>query len=199
MDWDSRYQQNDTPWDKNEASPPLIQFFSSLPLPASVERVLVPGCGIGHDAAWLANNGYQVTALDLSPTAIQRAQQCYPMLNMDFICDDLFNLPATHKSSFNRVVEHTCFCALRPEDRHLYVESIAQLLKPSGKLTGIWFLNPEMQPDEQGPPFGISLEELIAIFSPFFSPALPAQIPTTGFEGSIGRECLLEFVKHDES
>jgi 2-polyprenyl-3-methyl-5-hydroxy-6-metoxy-1,4-benzoquinol methylase len=37
-------------------------------------RVLVLGCGEGHDAAFFAQNGHIVTGVDISPEAITRAQ-----------------------------------------------------------------------------------------------------------------------------
>jgi 2-polyprenyl-3-methyl-5-hydroxy-6-metoxy-1,4-benzoquinol methylase len=34
-------------------------------------RILIPGCGSGHDAATLAGVGFDVTALDYAPEAVQ--------------------------------------------------------------------------------------------------------------------------------
>jgi SAM-dependent methyltransferase len=38
-------------------------------------RALDAGCGEGADATWLASRGWQVTAVDLSRTALQRARE----------------------------------------------------------------------------------------------------------------------------
>jgi methyl halide transferase len=52
-DWESAYVLGETPWDKGFASPPLSWFLQlGQWLPAG--RVLVPGCGRGHDVRLLA-------------------------------------------------------------------------------------------------------------------------------------------------
>ena len=45
-DWEAHYQQGDMPWEKGAPSPGLVDFLASEPVPG---RVLVPGCGAGHD------------------------------------------------------------------------------------------------------------------------------------------------------
>ena len=73
-DWEDRYQKQDMPWEKGEASPGLIDFLARHPqLPRGM--VLVPGCGTGHDARAWATAGYKVTGYDLAPSAIRLARE----------------------------------------------------------------------------------------------------------------------------
>ncbi|MGW0086198.1 class I SAM-dependent methyltransferase [Streptomyces sp. NPDC003393] len=66
--WDEMYRSRD-------------QIFSGIPNPVLVTeiadlppgRALDVGCGEGADALWLARRGWQVTAVDISATALQRA------------------------------------------------------------------------------------------------------------------------------
>lgn len=66
--WDARYRSRE-------------QVFSGSPNGVLVTEVtdlrpgqaLDVGCGEGADALWLARHGWQVTAVDISPTALQRA------------------------------------------------------------------------------------------------------------------------------
>jgi SAM-dependent methyltransferase len=66
--WDEMYRSRD-------------QLFSGAPNGVLVTEVtdlppgqaLDVGCGEGADALWLARRGWQVTAVDISPTALQRA------------------------------------------------------------------------------------------------------------------------------
>ena len=66
--WDEMYRSRD-------------QVFSGAPNGVLVTEVtdmppgqaLDVGCGEGADALWLARRGWQVTAVDISPTALQRA------------------------------------------------------------------------------------------------------------------------------
>jgi SAM-dependent methyltransferase len=55
------------------------QFLASLQA-AGARTVLELGCGTGNDAGRLARAGYEVTALDLSPEAIGRAQERFGSL-----------------------------------------------------------------------------------------------------------------------
>ncbi|MEZ4469768.1 MAG: methyltransferase domain-containing protein [bacterium] len=68
---DERYQRGDTPWDLGGPSPVVQRLARDLLTPGM--RVLVPGCGRGHDVEALARAGLQVTGLDLSPTALALA------------------------------------------------------------------------------------------------------------------------------
>jgi SAM-dependent methyltransferase len=99
------------------------------------------------------------------------------------VLGDLFEL----KGEFDAVVEHTCLCALPPEWREKYREAVASLLKPGGKLIGVFFINPEMDPGETGPPFGISEVELKALMAPRFE-LVESYVPASAYPGREGRE-----------
>src|ERR1051325_10940594 len=68
--WEQRYQTNDTPWEKGEASPGLVDFLAAQRgLPG--ETVCVPGCGTGHDAREWAKAGFRAYGYDLAPSAVR--------------------------------------------------------------------------------------------------------------------------------
>lgn len=180
--WDQAYQENFTPWDKGVPSPPLVEWFSRN---KTTGRVLMPGCGVGHDVAHLISLGIDAIGLDIAPTAIERAKATYPQHAQRFMLGDLFEL----RDSFDAIAEHTCLCALPPEWRVRYRDAVASLLKPGGLLIGIWFVNPEMDPGETGPPFGISPDELSALFAPHFD-VIESYTPQTAYPGREGRELL---------
>lgn len=68
-DWDERYRSAERVW-SGQANGALVAEVGDLP----PGRVLDVGCGEGADAIWLASQGWQVTALDVSEVALQRAQ-----------------------------------------------------------------------------------------------------------------------------
>ncbi len=185
--WDQAYQENFTPWDKGLPSPPLVEWLSRHSLSG---RVLVPGCGVGHDVMHLISLGVDAIGLDIAPTAIERAKATYPQHADRFVQGDLFEL----KGEFDAVVEHTCLCALPPEWREKYRDAVAGLLKPGGLLVGVFFINPEMDPGETGPPFGISEVELKALMAPWFE-LVESYTPSAAYPGREGREMVGVFKK----
>lgn len=181
VDWEARYRAGDTPWDEGFAAPPLADFLARHPIAG---RVLVPGCGPGHDVRALAAQGAEVTGLDLSETAL-RAARGFPAAGRElYEQGDLFRLPAEWDGRFDWVVEHTCFCAIPPARRADYVGAIARILKPGGHYLGIFYLNPS-QP--QGPPHGATVEEIARLFDPCLE-LLEEWVPGRTFEGREGRE-----------
>src|SRR5258708_8016785 len=72
--WETRYQTGDTPWEKGEPSPGLVDFLAAHPqLPRGA--VCVPGCGTGHDVRAWAQAGFPAFGFDLAPSAIRRAEE----------------------------------------------------------------------------------------------------------------------------
>lgn len=186
-DWESCYLEGSTPWDKGTPSPPLTEWVTKN-TPAG--RALVPGCGVGHDVAMLAEKGVDAHGLDLAPTAIERARAAYPTLQQRFHLGDLLKWPEAEAAGYDFIFEHTCLCALPPAMRADYAEAVFKLLKPGGRLVGIWFINPDMEPGEDGPPFGIPTTELEALFPASRWQVVEDYTPAVAFEGREGREQL---------
>ena len=189
LEWQRRYEQSDTPWDKGIAAPPLTQYLQSHPISG---RVLVPGCGRGHDVrALAAQPGCTVTGLDLAPTAVSEAERLATEANLgtstQFIVGDFFKLPPERVGAFDWLVEHTCFCAIEPNLRPDYVRAAAAALRPGGKIFGIFYLTPDV---ETGPPFAASMRELRALFTPRFT-EVNQWVPTVSFPGRENREWVL--------
>src|SRR5258706_13876663 len=65
-DWEAHYQAGDTPWEKGEASTALLEALERVPVGG---RVLVPGCGLGHDVRALPEKGQEGVGIDLAPWA----------------------------------------------------------------------------------------------------------------------------------
>lgn len=157
MDWAERYRQGDTPWEKGEAHPELPFLLEEhREFLEKARSILVPGCGMGHDARMIAN-AFQgkVTGLDLADEAIRQAVEFSPGDSTDWAVGDLFEW----QGNFDLVFEHTCFCAIPVERRPDYVDAMARLIPAGGHLLGVFFLNPDHD-GEEGPPFGVRRDEL---------------------------------------
>jgi methyl halide transferase len=165
VDWNHRYRSGETPWEKGKPHPELPFLLSAHQgIFASAARVLVPGCGVGHDAALIrAVNKGELIGLDIADEAIERAKSRYAELTISWETGDFFSW----QGSYEVVFEHTCFCAIPVERRTNYVSAMARLIPSGGYLVGIFFLNPDHE-GEEGPPFGVSIEELKGFFSPDF-------------------------------
>jgi SAM-dependent methyltransferase len=183
MDWNLRYAEGDTPWDKGGGHPVLGDMLVHGALGG---RVLVPGCGTGHDVRELARRGLEVVGLDVAPLAVERAR-AHPAAGAEtYVEGDLFALPQEMRGAFDGVFEHTCFCAIDPALRGAYVEAVASALKPGGRLLAVFYADPD---GDDGPPFGCTTKELDALFGAEFRLLSEhAEIPT--YAEREGRELL---------
>lgn len=158
--WNEKYSEGITPWDINQAAPAFIRYFNDIKNTPK-NKVLVPGCGRGHDAFHIAEAGFEVHGIDFAENAIDFCTKKKGKLNLNniyFYSLDFFNLIKNKKweSSFDYVVEHTFFCAIDPEKRKDYFNTINFLIKPKGKYVGLFFV----RESDSGPPFGTSPDEI---------------------------------------
>ena len=186
-DWNACYERRETPWDKGKPTPVLAEVAQRHPT-ILTGRVFVPGCGLGHDARWLADRGCVVTGVDIAPLAVEGARVLDDQGRIAFHVADLFDLPPDLQSAFDVVWEHTCLCALPPDLRAQYALGVKSALRPGGTVAGVFFINPEMDPGEQGPPFGIDVDEVEALWRDVGLELIDAWTPQTGYEGRVGRE-----------
>jgi SAM-dependent methyltransferase len=142
-------------------------------------RAIDLGCGAGNYAIYLAGKGFDVTGIDISPTAIRFAGENAEKkgARCKFIVGDmlgdLHEITGTFDFAYDWEVLHHIF----PEDREKYIKNIYRLLNPGGKYLSVCF-------NEKDPGFGgtgkyrktqlgtvlyfSSLEELRALFEPYF-------------------------------
>ena len=166
--WCKRFEDGVTPWDAGRAPAALAEFVARHPAP---RHTLIPGCGSAWDAAYLAECGWPVTALDFSPVAVTTAQailsRCaeqgrVPATAVDLICADFFRFEP--RRPYQLIYERAFLCAL---PRKLWADwgrRVAELLPPDALLAGFFFFCEQ----PKGPPFGILPEELAELLAPHF-------------------------------
>jgi hypothetical protein len=186
-DWEDRYRAGDMPWEKGQASPPLLELLGK-PLDWGRGPLLVPGCGFGHDARALAVLGIPVLGVDVAPTAVARAREFAGTGLESYELGDFLDPQWREGRQFSAIWEHTCFCAIDPADRPRYAAAAAGCLAAGGLLAGVFFLTP-FDPGEEaaGPPFGTTVAELDAWFAPWFE-RVDGWVPAAAFPGRAGRE-----------
>lgn len=165
VDWESRYTAGDTPWDKGGAHPSLKTWLAAHSLRG---RILVPGCGSGHDVREIARRtGAPVVGMDIAPSALRRAREHAPAGREIYEAGDFLAGDAARLGPFDALFEHTCFCAIPPSRRPDYARAAAAALAPGGLLLGVFFGNPENS-DPSSPPFRCPAAEVDSLFSTDF-------------------------------
>ncbi len=135
--WDRFYADRSKP----------VPFFAAKPdesLASYLDRGLIApgraldlGCGPGRNALHLAARGFQVDAVDLSPSAIAWAEERARGAAGDlrFHCGDAFDLAATGLTGpYDLVYDSGCFHHLPPHRRVSYLDLLDRLLAPGGHL-----------------------------------------------------------------
>ena len=164
--WQQRYETGSIQWDMGQVSPPLKAYIDQLPEAAKNQAILVAGAGNAYEVGYLHEQGFtNVTLVDFALAPIEAFAERYPDFpSKHLICADFFHL-SPEQYQFDWILEQTFFCAINPSRRDEYVEQMAALLKPHGKLVGLLF-NMDFGRDE--PPFGGTIEEYQQRFEAYF-------------------------------
>jgi SAM-dependent methyltransferase len=158
--WDANYEQGTDGWDLGRPTPVFQRLLQNQNL--SPGRIIVLGAGRGYDAREFARHGFQVTAVDFSSQAVQEMQRLASAdAPVEILRHDLFTLPELFNDSFDYVLEYTCFCAIDPTRRAEYADLVTRLLKPDGLYIDLAF---PLDGRKGGPPFAVSVKEIIALF-----------------------------------
>jgi hypothetical protein len=184
MNWEEKYQKGEVFWDKGGPSPPMKQYLERHPVQG---RTLVPGCGHGHEVALALEHGLDATGLDIAPTGVAAARALYPKWAERFVVGDLFNPPPEMRGAFDLVLEHTCMSGLHPTLRADYRRGIDLTLRRGGLLIGVWFIEPDLDPGDEGPPFPFSVPDLTALFAQGYE-IVEDYVPEVAFPSRVGRE-----------
>jgi len=157
--WQARYDAGTTGWDRGGPSPALLGWLSSGDLAPC--RILVPGCGRGHEVLALAEAGFDVTGIDYAPAAVQAVRNALASRGLTAMIEqaDLFGYQP--EQPFDAIYEQTCLCALPPERWGCYEKRLATWLAPGGRLFAAF-----MQTDsDTGPPFACRPEAMRDLFA----------------------------------
>jgi len=161
--WEQRYETKDMPWEKGEPSPGLVDFLA-MQTESTGQKICIPGCGTGHDVRAWAAAGFATFGFDIAPSAVKLATERTRSagLKASFEVSNFLTDPPPFL--FDWIFEHTLFCAIQPKERDDYVRAALRWLKPDGQYLAVNYLIP----DQDGPPFGTTREELWQRFSPHF-------------------------------
>jgi len=191
--WEDIYLADDAGWDLKGPTP----IFSELADQFPKGDLCIIGCGRGYDAITFAKRGFNVTAVDFAPSAISSLKKMVDQANikMDILEKDIFTLSPDHESSFDYVIEQTCFCAIHPSRRKDYEIMAQGILRSGGHLVGLWYpLDKDLK--EGGPAYGTTIDEVKSIFHPNWE-IMREEFPEHSIQPRKGREKLIIFKKID--
>jgi len=159
--WTERYSSGNTGWDIGFASPCLMQYLDQIE--NKDIQCLIPGAGLGYEAVGAWQSGFtDLHLLDLSNEPLDRFKILNPNFPVDHIHHEDFFM---HTGKYDLILEQTLFCALDPSLRERYALKMQALLKPKGKLVGVWF---DRDFAFDGPPFGGKRSEYKDLFEKYF-------------------------------
>jgi SAM-dependent methyltransferase len=149
-DWNADYAAGQLPWDTGLPDAQLVSTVENGLL--SPGRALEVGCGTGTNARWLAQRGFDVVAIDLSPLAIEAARKKTPtsarceFAALDFLAEDPPRAP------FDFVFDRGCFHIFDDaETRARFAARVAALLAPGGEWISL-IGSTDGPPRASGPP-----------------------------------------------
>lgn len=126
--WNDAYEREDLPWDIGGPEPLLVRAVHEGHLPAG--RLLEIGCGIGHNARYLAEQGWHVLATDLSPAAVELARARGGAVDYQVLDIQSGPLPA---GPFDAVFDRGCFHVFHEAaEQSRFAARVAELLRPGG-------------------------------------------------------------------
>lgn len=148
------------PWSRREPHPLLAGWSQRHDLHGEGKRAIVPGCGLGADAEYLAGLGFATTAFDISPTAIRLARQRHPGSTVEYLTADLLHFPRPWLQAFDLVTEIITMQALPRDLRQQATASVARLTAPGGTLLIIAAACDSTGESQPGPPWPLTRAEI---------------------------------------
>jgi SAM-dependent methyltransferase len=124
--WDAPYRGDQLPgWDVGRPCSHLVKAVEEKTFKPG--RAIVLGCGSGNNAIYLASQGFEVTGVDVSPTALsiaaKKAREAD--VHVDWILADVVALPELQP--FDLIFDRGCYHHICQYDSPAYVETLRRL------------------------------------------------------------------------
>lgn len=179
--WLDKWQEGEIGFHQAKVMPLLKKHWPHLGI-TNQASVIVPLAGKTMDVAWLAQQGHEVCAVELSPLAVEQffnehnlqpqvektaKHTIYRCDNITYICGDIFDLEANFFGSFQACYDRAALIALPVDLRNRYVAHVYDNLATNSK--GLLITIDYLQNEMKGPPFAIGPEMVATQFSPKFA------------------------------
>ncbi len=164
--WNERYLKGDLPWDTGRHDRNLERVIGEYGIGPC--RALDIGCGHGSNAIWLAQHGFDVDAVDLSPKAVEqaRANADEQGLSVRFHAGDILIDPPP-RTDYGLVFDRGCFHSFDdPGEQQAFACLVREIIAEDG-----WWLSLIGSADDvertEGPPKR-SAKQVVEIIEPLF-------------------------------
>ncbi|OBF67115.1 SAM-dependent methyltransferase [Mycobacterium sp. 852002-51971_SCH5477799-a] len=202
MDWDGAYREQahfegPPPWNIGEPQPELAALVAAGKFRSDV---LDAGCGFAELSLTLADQGYTVVGVDLTPTAIAAATQAAQdrgLTTATFVQADITSLTG-YDGRFSTVADSTLFHSLPIEGRDGYLRSVHRAAAPGANYYVLVFAKGAFPAEMETKPNEVDEDELRDAVSKYWEideirPAfIHANIPPV-----VPADAPFEFPQHD--
>jgi len=174
--WHARWQEKSIGFHRPEVNAYLKNFWPLLNVPAG-GGVFVPLCGKSLDMLWLADQGFQVTGVEISDIAVReffaenalQAQsqswhggELWHSDNIKIFCGDYFGLQAADLHNIAAVYDRAALISLPPTMRQQYIHHLLAITPPQAPILLITLeFDNQIKP---GPPFSVTEQEVRVYF-----------------------------------
>lgn len=177
--WINKWQTKDIAFHEQNINADLIAYIDKLNLKPG-DSIFVPLCGKTKDMLWLAEKGFHVIGVELSPIACndffvelnitphitkQSKFTKYQHKNIELLCGDLFNLTSADLPVIHAVYDCKALIALPSDLRNKYIDHIVNCV---GEKIRILLLTRESSCQVKPPPFPVSKAEVDLLYGAYF-------------------------------
>jgi len=158
-DWDTAYREGTPPWDASQPHAELIRVIEEYRL--RPQTVLEIGCGSGADSIYLAKRRFEVTAIDCSPIAIERARlraEKHDAL-LRFVLDDVFDFAQTSGPS-DFVYDAGLYHIMRHVRVEKYLDMLWRVTQPGSHYLCLAAAPSELSKTDPGAPPPVTEDEI---------------------------------------
>lgn len=164
-EWDQIYRKyplETLPWELGRPRRVLVELVEKGLIHKG--KVLDICCGAGTNAVYLAEKGFQVTGMDISPKAIEYAKRKAQKANVKIrlLVENFLNLPFEDEE-FDFVFDMGCFHHVKANDRSTFIRGVHRVLKKKGSYLMVCFSY------RNGPSWNhFTKEQILRLFSNHF-------------------------------
>ena len=187
--WEQRYSEDNIPWDLGKPYKQLVDYVNEN----SPSSALDVGCGTGTDAIYLAKNGFNVSAIDISEEAVKiaetKAQKAE--VSIDFRVSNVLDMPF-EDGTFEFANDNGCFHSFEGSSSEesnwkIYIKEMHRVMKPKARYLMKCFS------EEHSNPHRLSQETIRQYFSGNFNILYMRPVMIEGKHGNHeGYSCLME-------